>query len=284
MQTKNAFLIAILLGFGFFLLGGSPVWACEPTGENLANGSKDPQCRLVLPAARVQLPARPVDPGAVAIASAGNPVINSSANISSTIDYSSNPSCFLPDGSGMTNALGIGEACPPPFLPPRAVKTATPITTTATAPLTSTVTAKTQPKGDSPYTARTMTGDWETIDPKASIWYRIDNENNFFLDVWMDTYGQPGVTFAVYSPDQINNLSATTVPKGRSAAIKSDPSHDWWWNGAQAVGIWHVLVTSSASTPMKYRIGYKQSTEQRNCHSYWEYLPSGLYVYWTACR
>ena len=280
MQIKKILSIAIVCACGLLWLNALPVWACEPEGENLANGLKDPRCRLVLPAARAAQPSRAVGSTPVALASAGNVVVNGSVASPNLADYSVNPVCFLPDGLNTTNPLGINETCPPPFLPPRATKVPTPVPTlTASAVIT-----KTQPKGDSPYTARTMSGEWETIGPGQQIWYRINNENNFYLDVWMDTYGRPGVSFAVYSPEQLNNLSAATAPKGRSAAIKTDTTHDWWWKGAQAMGIWHVLVTNTTATPIQYRIGNKQSTEERICRSYWEYLPSGLYVYWTACR
>ncbi|MEW5719388.1 MAG: hypothetical protein AB1817_12215, partial [Chloroflexota bacterium] len=223
MQIKKIFGVAILFALGFLCLTALPVLACEPDGDNLANDLKDPRCRLVLPGNRAAQPARAVAGAPVTIASAGNPVVNSGP-----IDYALVPSCYLPDGSSSTNALGIGEACPPPFLPPRATKVPAPVATlTASAVVT-----KTQPKGDSPYTARTMTGEWETIQPGERIWYRIDNGNNFYLDVWMDTYGRPGVTFAVYSPEQLNNLSAATAPKGRSATVRTDTTHDWWWKGA----------------------------------------------------
>ncbi|MCI0477819.1 MAG: hypothetical protein L0Y55_16375 [Anaerolineales bacterium] len=270
MQVKKIFWFAILCALGLFASNAMPAWACEPEGDNLANGAKDPRCRMVLPAARA-LPA----PRA-ALASAGNPVIG-------PVDYSASPMCFLPDGSLATNALGIGEDCPPPFLPPRAVKTPAPAIA-ATASVTATVVAKATPKGDSPHSARTMNGEWETIPSGGQVWYRINNENNFYLDLWMDTYGRPGVVFSVYSPEQINNLSVNTAPKGRSSTAKSDPSHDWWWKGAQANGIWHVLVLNTTSTPMQYRIHYKQNTEDRVCKSYWEWLSTGQYVYWTACR
>jgi hypothetical protein len=115
------------------------------------------------------------------------------------------------------------------------------------------------------------------------VWYRINNENNFYLDIWMDTYGRPGVVFNVYSPEQTNHLSISTAPKGRSGPAK-ESGHDWAWRGAQATGIWHALVLNTTSTPMQYRIHYKQTTEDRVCKSYWEWLPTGQYVYWTACR
>ena len=146
------------------------------------------------------------------------------------------------------------------------------------------VVARVQPRGDLPAMVREMTGNWETIPPGGQVWYRVNNENNPYLDIWMDTYGRPGVTFAVYSTEQMNAWIPATPPKGRSAENRSDPSHDWCWKGAQAMRIWHVLVTNTTTTLMQYRIDYKQSTEQRNCRSYWEYLPTGAYVYWTACR
>jgi hypothetical protein len=280
MLIKTLFRIAIFFALGFVWLNALPVWACEPDGENLANSLKDPRCRLVLPANRAQQPARALAGGPVMVASAGSSLPNGGTTDPSSADYSTNLGCFLPDGSSATNALGISETCPPPFLPPRATRVPNSVPTLTA----STVITKTQPKGDSPYAARTMTGEWETIGPGQQIWYRVNNENNFYLDVWMDTYGRPGVSFAVYSPAQMNNLTAATAPKGRSAAIKTDTTHDWWWKGAQAMGIWHVLVTNTSTTPMQYRIDYKQSTEERNCWSYWEAIGSNPHVYWTACR
>jgi hypothetical protein len=267
MRIEKIFWLASLIALCLLASNVLPASACEPEGENLANGSKDPRCRMVLPAARAVPRA--------ALASAGNPVLGANS-----ADYSISPVCYLPDGSLTTNVLGIGEDCPPPFLPPRVVKTPAPVSV----PVTATVVAKATPKGDSPFTARAMTGEWDTIPPGGQVWYRINNENNFYLDIWMDTYGRPGVVFNVYSPEQINGLSANTSPKGRNSTTKSDPTHDWWWKGAQANGIWHVLVLNTTSTPMQYRIHYKQTTEDRVCRSYWEWLPTGQYVYWTACR
>lgn len=269
MRINKLFLLAGVIALSAWGWNVMPAAACDPEGENLANGAQEPRCRLVLPAARA-LPA----PRAV-IASANNPVLSS-------MDYATNPVCFLPDGSLATNVLGIGEDCPPPFLPPRAIKTTTPPPPAAAAIATPIVSAKATPKGDSPFTARVMTGEWETIPAGGQVWYRIDNQNNFYLDIWMDTYGRPGVVFSVYAPQQTNALSASTPPKGRSAPSKE--GHDWGWKGAQANGIWHVLVQNTTNTPMPYRIDYKQSTEDRVCRSYWEWLPTGQYVYWTACR
>ncbi len=262
MQIKRIFCFLILCALGVFASNALPVSACEPQGENLANRATDPACRLVLPAAPVAPSPRAV------LASASGVVLGAT-------DYTTSPNCFLPDGSSMTSVTGIGEGCPPPFLPPRATPQPTRPTTTLT-PV-----AKATPKGDSPFSARVMTGEWETIPAGGQVWYRIDNQNNFFLDIWMDTYGKPGVVFSVYSPEQTNNLSASTVPKGRSAPSKE--GHDWGWKGAQATGIWHVLVMNTTNAPMAYRIDYRQTSQDRVCRSYWEWINRDL-VYWTACR
>jgi hypothetical protein len=255
---RKVFWLTVCIAVSITLLNAAPVSACDPEGENLANRATDPQCRLVLPVRAVPSPR--------AVLASANPV-------SSVVDYATHPACFLPDGSIATTVLGVGEECPPPFLPPRTIKTpvatATPVT-------------KATPRGDSPLSARVMTGEWETIPPGGQVWYRIDNQNNFFLDIWMDTYGKPGVVFNVYSPEQTNNLSASTIPKGRSAPSKE--GHDWGWKGAQAMGVWHVLVMNTTNSPMQYRIDHRQSTMERECRSYWEWLPTGQYVYWTACR
>jgi hypothetical protein len=222
------------------------------------------------------IPAPSVTVTLTKVASANNP-----SQIVAVSDYMQNPSCFLPDGLGPTNPLGIAERCPPPFLPPRAV--AVKLVPTAT-PTPNATPKTTQAKGDAPFSAREMSGEWETIGANQSIWYKVNNQNNFYLDVWLDAYGRTGIGFLAFSPEQANDLSATTSPKGRGAPSKADPSHDLMWRGAQASGTWYFLVTNTTNDAIKYKIGNKQASEDRNCRSYWEYLSTGQYVFWTACR
>ncbi len=139
-------------------------------------------------------------------------------------------------------------------------------------------------RGTSPFDAMEVQDTWRNLDAGASEWYKIDNGNNFYLSVWLDAKGISGVTLSAFAPEQANGLSASTPPKGRGAPVKYDPSHDQFWLGAQARGVWHILVTNTNTFPVQYKIGDKQSTEERNCISYWETLPTGQYVYWTACR
>lgn len=245
--------MAVCVVTSILLLNISPIGACNPRDAKA-------QCHPVLSTVS------PTPSPRVALSSANSTI--------GVMDYLTNPACFLPDGFDAVSPLGLKEGCPLPFLPTRIV-VKTPVAK-------ATPTVKATPRGDSPYSARTMTGEWETIPPGGQVWYRIDNGNNFFLDIWMDTYGKPGVVFSVYSPEQANDLSVSTPPKGRSAPSKE--GHDWGWKGSQARGVWHVLVINTTNTPMQYRIDYKQSSIERDCRGYWEWLPTGEYVYWIACR
>lgn len=141
------------------------------------------------------------------------------------------------------------------------------------------------PQGTSPFDAMDITNAWQTLAGGARRWYKIDNGDNFSLDVWLDANGRSGVTFAAYAPEQLNQLATNLdiPPKGRGAPLKQDPSHDLMWSGAQARGVWSFLVTNSNPFQVDYRLGSRQSTEERNCNSYWEWIGTS-YVYWTACR
>ena len=315
MSEKRILQLALVVALMIWAISALPSFACEPDSDT---AGKDLKCRNPLPrtpqptilpvasptpsptasptpqptatptatptaqptAPPTARPTQSTSVGPNTIAALGNPPSAINPVLISAADYLNNPACFLPTDASATNALGIVERCPPPFLPPRV---APPRPTVAPSPSPTRANAN-QPKGDSPFTAREMTGEWQTLAGNSQLWYRINNENNFYLNVWMDTYARPGIGFAVFSPEQAQNLNAVTPPKGRGAQQVSDRTHDLWWNGAQAPGIWHVLVTNTTPDPLQYRIGYKPATEERNCRSYWEYLPTGAYVYWTACR
>jgi len=138
------------------------------------------------------------------------------------------------------------------------------------------------PRGGSPLDAMDVKDEWHDLAPGAVHWYKIDNGNNLLLDVWLDSKPSGGVTLAAFSPEQTNGLSVATPPKGRAAPVKTEPSHDIFWLGSSARGVWYFLVTNTNPFPVQYMIGDKQSTFDRNCWSYWEYIGSTP-VYWTKC-
>ncbi len=167
---------------------------------------------------------------------------------------------------------------PPP--PQRIVRAVAPIPTSPTKPA---ATRAPTPKGDSPHSPLSVEDKWQTLGPHQVHWYKIDNGQNYYLDLWLDANGRGNVTLSVFAPEQINELSVGTKPKGTGAPAKNEPTHDLYWSGYRATGIWHALVINHNDVPVQYKVGSKQSTTDRKCVSYWEWLPTGLYVLWTDC-
>lgn len=85
------------------------------------------------------------------------------------------------------------------------------------------------PRGDSPSSALSATDTWQTLAPGARVWYRLDRVQRSNLKVWLDAYGQKGISMAIYSPEQANTLSVNTKPKGHGAYNRHEPSHDLMW-------------------------------------------------------
>ncbi len=143
------------------------------------------------------------------------------------------------------------------------------------------------PKGTSPADAIPVADAWQQIAPGAKVWYKIDIGNfNHVLDIWLDANRVGGVEFAVYSNYQADQgLSETMTPTGRGSNNRFY-SNDLRWTGrAPRGGIWYVLVTNNTGSSQAYKVGTNiTKMDQKSCHSYWEYLPSGEYVYWTACE
>ncbi len=147
-------------------------------------------------------------------------------------------------------------------------------------------------QGTGPQNAITPDEVWRTIEANASVWYRIgEGVNSQRLDVWLDSRSKDAVSFAVYSPDQMNAWTPAIPAKGRGSPNRADPSHDLSWSGhAPAGGTWYVVVSNNTSVAASYRVGYnKVSTAGRKCTSYWETvcLPwdGKCYpTYWTACE
>lgn len=202
-----------------------------------------------------------------------------SANVTSPLAAPALPlACLLPTGDEISNALGVSDTCSSVPVQVRMVKAvATPAPTARAVAV-----APPLPKGDSPATARPITDESHTIEAGGIIWHKIDNKSNFFLDIWLDASGRGGITFAVFAPEQTNGLSVDTQPKGRGATAKNDP-RDLIWKGANAMGVWHVLVRNHNPFPVQYKLGTMQSTTERNCVGFWEWLPTGQYVWWVDC-
>ncbi len=188
--------------------------------------------------------------------------------------------CLLPDSDTPSNALGVADKCPVVPIQLFVAKVAPP-TPVAVAKAVVTPTPV-RPKGDSPQSARPISQDWETVGPNGVVWYRIDNGNNYFLEFWLDANGTRNITFSIFSPEQANDLSVATKPKGVGAFDKYS-GHDLFWKGYRATGSWYALVRNFNDFPVQYKVGIRESTTERNCWGYWEWLPTGEYVYWIDC-
>ena len=139
--------------------------------------------------------------------------------------------------------------------------------------------------GKSPEDAIEANDTWLPIPAKAILWYRMPYASNpLKLDVWLDAYGKPGLTLAVYSPDKENNLW-NEKPIGRGAYNKAEPSHDLWWTGESVVvGTWYAQVTNNNNFAVDHKIGYRRKGFARSCVQYWETFYVGAEpVFWTLC-
>jgi hypothetical protein len=142
--------------------------------------------------------------------------------------------------------------------------------------------ATAQKSGDSPENAMEVPEDFVKINPGSRLWFKIGSDGSH-IDVWMTTYAQPGLGFAVYAPNQ--DLGAPeTKPKGVGTYPNSDPNTLRWSGGSWTQrGIWYAVVTNTSDKALSFKLSSNQFLVNHNCHSYWENLPSGEYVYWTAC-
>jgi hypothetical protein len=157
---------------------------------------------------------------------------------------------------------------------------------------TPTTTATPNKKGDSPFSAQEMTDTWQKLASGASIWFKFGRETSFpmggsvWLDASVDENGRRGISLAVFSPDQSNDLNSATTPKGRASYDWAQPGHALFWKGQSPVaGIWHAYLRNNNSFPLDYKIANSfNATDRKNCVQYWESLPpSGAIVLWTKC-
>lgn len=141
--------------------------------------------------------------------------------------------------------------------------------------------------GSSPDDALDPNDAWLNIGAGGALWFRIgEGINAQHLDVWLDANGNPGIAFAVYSPEQMNDPASRVHPKGRGTFNRTIP-HDLFWSGqAPRGGVWYVLVTSSNSVPVPFKVGYNRvESAQRDCTGpYWEYIGPNLVLWPGHCK
>jgi hypothetical protein len=139
-----------------------------------------------------------------------------------------------------------------------------------------------QRTGDSPQNALEISDNTFNLNPGGRLWFQIGADGSH-MDVWMTTYGQPGVGFAVYAPNQDLNAPETR-PKGVGSYTNSDPNTLRWSGGSfTQKGVWIALVTNDGTKPVSFKLSSNQTAVNKNCFSYGEFYPNGSYVTWTEC-
>jgi hypothetical protein len=141
-------------------------------------------------------------------------------------------------------------------------------------------------RGDSPDHALDITGNWTTIEPGASVWYKTPNSDGYrVIDLWLDTTAPNALGLSLFSPDQADGLSVNTKPIGRGSFNKGEPSHALTWIAGYAkAGVWYALVQNFSNAPVSYSLGGNlSSTDAKLCHGYWETL-RGQPIYWVDCN
>jgi hypothetical protein len=139
-------------------------------------------------------------------------------------------------------------------------------------------------RGTSPDDALDITGEWHTVEPGASVWYKTTDAAGFrMIEMWLEANPQDSAELAIYSPDQ-NDLSFDTKPIGRGSKTKIDPPNVLHWKAGYARwGTWYAIVTNRSNTSSSYSLRMNQEArDAKNCVGYWEYIGAD-YVYWVAC-
>ena len=195
-------------------------------------------------------------------------VSNSTASACGPVDFDSPPSAIW---------CAVRAVTPVPATP-----TPTPAPVVAAA-VAKPVAEKAVAGGDSPADALELPEGSQMINPGGRVWYKIGADGSH-MDVWMTTYGHPGLGFKVYAPNQ-DPLAADSEPKGVGTYPNNDPNTLRWSGGSwRQKGTWYALVYNNSSTAASFKFESNQSKVNKNCYSYWEWLPTGQYVYWTVCN
>jgi hypothetical protein len=161
---------------------------------------------------------------------------------------------------------------------PTPVPTPAPVQIAVVKPISTTL----QRTGDSPQNPLEIGDTPFSINPNGRLWFQIGADGSH-MDVWMTTYGVPGLGFAIYAPNQDLNAPETR-PKGFGSYSNSDPNTLRWSGGSFTQrGVWLALVTNDSSKPLSFILSSNQSSVNKNCFSYGEFYPNGTYVTWTEC-
>lgn len=155
--------------------------------------------------------------------------------------------------------------CEMPRPTPRVVARVVPTATPAPKP-TAVVSSN---RGLSPGDALPMDASkWYIVGANSYLWFMNDNGGSFFQSVVMETKLANGVNFAVFSPEQENDLTTKSPPKGRGTlAPQGTGNAKYTYDSMNAGGRWFFLVTNYNSTPVDVKFSSSGGADDRTCVS-----------------
>ncbi|MBI3913796.1 MAG: hypothetical protein HY327_06375 [Chloroflexi bacterium] len=102
---------------------------------------------------------------------------------------------------------------------------------------------------------------WQDIEANTATWYMIEYHEGTQLDIGLDGYSVGGVTFEVYTPQQLNMDKTEVASKaiGLGTFNKSEPEHDMTWTGefldSQTL---YVMVKNVKVWTLPYRLSFRE--------------------------
>lgn len=142
------------------------------------------------------------------------------------------------------------------------------------------------PRGDSPAAARDITDTWQSIEPKASVWFKTNYSDGYrAIELWVDSPVQDALDLSVFSPDQADTWW-NSKPVGRGTYNKGQPQHALTWVSTYAeAGVWYALLQNHTSLPVPFQLtGNISATNTKKCVGYWEASQTANeMIYWVDC-
>jgi len=137
--------------------------------------------------------------------------------------------------------------------------------------------------GGAPGDALPIESKWLTIGANQAKWYRIDNGQNFYMDVWLDSKGKQPLTMKAFSPAKSNDLGVNSPMTGQAHPAKDTIEHDYLYRATHAEGVWHLVVINYNAFPVEYRVSLVINADDRQCRTFLRMSSDGNPYLYTDC-
>jgi hypothetical protein len=130
----------------------------------------------------------------------------------------------------------------------------------------------------SPQNALMPDGSPHILAAGASVWYKV-GKGGEHIDVFLDSPLLSGMVLQIYAPGNLSD------PVGQGTLQKGTGRLAWAGGHWNSDGDWMARVTNNNPLPANYTLTSSvRDISNKSCYGYWEYLPTGQYVYWSECR